>query len=514
MGASIHKDLDKILEEYPELGIRLEEGQGLADIFKMRGMTRKNQLQRFMLEVGERYGIGPQFAARTGYQVGGRGRQAFEMMSTAVRTTGLEYAGEVPGQVLAKTWEGGVFWGLMEKLGLKKMGPVRRWQDLGFIEKLKTKMGITPHRLVAKSVGGKMVHQKVPVAKLLDEMGQELNVARSFSDARAMKGYESYAFKGARQGISDWLNYHINRPTWLLQEMTGLGMRPGKTPLESLYKIGTRVALPAYLGWQMLQYAEYKTRKHLGYGPISGPMKIFLEGRATAQSMLDSSGITEKAKEIEEQFPGAIESPFSKLLVGLTGTFGGAYAGRRLGGARGAAIGLVTGLSIGLMNAAGITTPADELREMYEGEREVPVRADRWWALGRHPFSGSRIKYWKKHWFAEMMSDYKGPTSLQRIQNQVLEEALVRRDDVRLQGGRALRQPQRGLAWQLAAHARELLPPQERLRPVLFRALALLRPALPCNVPDVPGRAACWAPRSGHCREGDQASEVQVRLPG
>jgi hypothetical protein len=46
----------------------------------------------------------------------------------------------------------------------------------------------------------------------------------------------------------------------------------------------------------------------------------------------------------------------------------------------------------------GSRKPGGELRDIYSGEEQVPVRSGRWWELGSTPFEGARIKAWRPHW--------------------------------------------------------------------------------------------------------------------
>lgn len=407
MGATIARPMADILGDVPELGHPLQPGQGLMDVWRMPGLTPWQRLQRLALEAGDKFGIGPQYSSRTTF--GGRARQISDTLRAAATQASFRTTPIPPGsrQVYGVTPEGD--WlrrHILAPLGMARINNIRSADDLSWFERQLMHIGIEPRRTVERLVAGRAVREKVPVGQLVNAAGMEIKRQLPFTKTTAMRG-EFYAFKGANQGLQDWFNYHLNRPTWMLQELTGMGLRPGKGPLESLWKIGTRVALPAYFGWQALQYADYKSRRWFGYGPISGPALLYTKLKIEAQKVLDSAGITEKAQEIEDKYPGAIESPLAKGAALVGGPLGGAVLGRAIGGARGGAIGAIAGLAGGLLVGTGITKPAEELRQIYEGEREVPVRADRWWAMGRQPFGGSRIKYWKKHWFAEMMSDYK-----------------------------------------------------------------------------------------------------------
>ena len=50
---------------------------------------------------------------------------------------------------------------------------------------------------------------------------------------------------------------------------------------------------------------------------------------------------------------------------------------------------------------------SEELRKEYTGEKEVAIRANRWWGSGSNSFEGDHIKYFKKGAYAEMMSGAK-----------------------------------------------------------------------------------------------------------
>lgn len=386
MGGTLAKPLEQILQERPDL----QDPQGLW-----------KKIERKALDIGAKTGVGPQYASRTPF--GGRLREVSGVLQNIAY--GEPEFINLQNQVWGVTPEGAWVRRMLADVGLGRKGPVTGAADLSWFERLKASIGIVPKRAAEVTRGGRTRRSYRPIMRFLDPAGEAIRKLPPSKHA-ALHG-EYYAFKGVRQGLSDWFNYHLNRPMWLLEEMTGLGLQPGKTPLESMWRIGTRVALPAYLAYQGLQYSEYKSRKYFGLGPISGPAYLYTQGRIAAQTVLDSSGVTDAVTELEERFPGLMESPFSKAAAIGGGTVGGTMIGRHVGAGKGAAIGMALGATSGLLFAAGVSQDAETLRDIYEGEQEVPVHADRWWVLGRHPFGGSRIKYWKKHWFAEMMSDYK-----------------------------------------------------------------------------------------------------------
>lgn len=403
LGLTTALPLDQILEKAKTLGTPLPPGTSPFKVFK-QPLTRADQITRFMLEVGEKTGIGPQYAGlRT--ERWGRLGQIYRTLKAGALGTQTKFLNVQP-QRHGITPEGEFLGKILAGIGTKKVGTVTGPKDLSWFERFLLKVGTEPERVTARAGFAGEVREKTPIAKILDSAGKTIHEQYTFAKSSALRG-EYYAFKSTRQGLSDWANYQIARPTWLLEEMTGLGMRPGKTPAQTLWNLGTKVALPAYLGWEALQYVEYKSKKHFGYGPISGAAQLYAEGRVLAQQVLDSAGITDVAKSIEEQFPGAIDSPFSKAAAAIGATFGGGALGQRLAGNRGGVAGLAAGLGAGLLFASGVSTNAQDLKEIYQGDQLVPVRADRWWTMGRQPWKGSRIKYWKKHWIAESMTDYR-----------------------------------------------------------------------------------------------------------
>jgi hypothetical protein len=63
---------------------------------------------------------------------------------------------------------------------------------------------------------------------------------------------------------------------------------------------------------------------------------------------------------------------------------------------KGAAIGLLAMLPF-IPGMLGSRRSGSELRRIYSGEQDVPVRQGRWWEVGSNSFSGSRITAWRPH---------------------------------------------------------------------------------------------------------------------
>jgi hypothetical protein len=282
---------------------------------------------------------------------------------------------------------------LLRRVLGRPTGAVRGPGDLTMTERARLWLGGTVRRPFfeeGKFVAKPVAH--VPAVPSIDRI-----MPKPFGRA------EYYAIRGG-QGASDWLNYQVTRPLWLLSEMTGLGMKPGRSPLESIGQIGLKMALPAYVGYQALEYAEYKSNRWLGFGPITGPAWAYTQARVGAQSVLDSIGVTDVLRETEEKYPGSIESPASRGIRAGAAVLGGLLGARRLPGQYAKYAAMAGGAALGYLQLAGINKPADELTQIYSGEKDVPVRAGRWWVLGRQPWSGGKIKFWQPSWYHRLQT--------------------------------------------------------------------------------------------------------------
>jgi len=78
----------------------------------------------------------------------------------------------------------------------------------------------------------------------------------------------------------------------------------------------------------------------------------------------------------------------------------------KLLGLAGTAIG--TALTLPFLPGALVPEKSpEELRAIYSGEQEVPIRRGRWWEFGRSPYEGRRVSYFRPHWYARMRMDAK-----------------------------------------------------------------------------------------------------------
>ena len=85
----------------------------------------------------------------------------------------------------------------------------------------------------------------------------------------------------------------------------------------------------------------------------------------------------------------------------------GGFLGKMIGKMTPTKFGMLVGAGIGLALVSPFIPGAlfpqqtpEELRDIYSGKQEVPIRKGRWWELSRQPFEGSNISYFRKHAYA------------------------------------------------------------------------------------------------------------------
>jgi len=136
-----------------------------------------------------------------------------------------------------------------------------------------------------------------------------------------------------------------------------------------------------------------------------------IQARVGLAKAYDVLGITESAKYTEGLFPGLIDSPLMRGVRGaLLPLIGGAKIGMSAGGPAGGLLGISVGLTLAGLQGFGtfdLTKSAAELKDIYSGREEVPVKSGRWWPISSTPFSGTRIKYFRPHGFARLKSKYR-----------------------------------------------------------------------------------------------------------
>ena len=131
-------------------------------------------------------------------------------------------------------------------------------------------------------------------------------------------------------------------------------------------------------------------------------------GRIATAHVYDTIGVTDTAQYLEGLMPGSMTSPLAGAIRG----FGAPIIGARVGGAKGLGIGTL----VSLLTAGGpaasfgewdITNSAEELQEMYRGDKLVPIRKGRWWELGSTSWEGNKIQYFSPHWMQRLNSQYR-----------------------------------------------------------------------------------------------------------
>lgn len=137
----------------------------------------------------------------------------------------------------------------------------------------------------------------------------------------------------------------------------------------------------------------------------------FVKARMGVSWVSDALGITSTAKYLEGLFPGMIDSPLMRAARGIIAPIWLANAVGFSGGATAKRMqfGLLGGMAMGALQGFGMfdmTKNTQELKEIYSGREEVPVKRGRWWELGSSNYSGQKIRGWYPNWYARLKSQY------------------------------------------------------------------------------------------------------------
>jgi len=198
--------------------------------------------------------------------------------------------------------------------------------------------------------------------------------------------------------------YLLERPMRLREYL--IGGHPPARGFRGLFKnIFLRDVLGIWMGYQGLRFADDVLDQAeipgMEHGPIAAAAGGLVKGKEAMAAFRDITGITAAARGIEDLMPGAIKSPFAQL-VRLGAPFLTTPVGRIIGGRAGGIAGLAVGIGAAAMGWGDFTQSSEELHKIHTGEKEIPVRAGRWWVLGSTPWSGGRVQYYRKHWYPRL----------------------------------------------------------------------------------------------------------------
>lgn len=245
-----------------------------------------------------------------------------------------------------------------------------------------------------------------------------------------------YLRRGGLAGIGDWLNVQAARPFYLLNQF-GVGLRPGKNFISTMGKISA-LAAGAYMAKEALSYADWATGNVVSTA-AGKALGLLHMGR---QQALESAGVTGALTGLEEELPGLTSGSLSNILRFGGLMFAGAALGKSIGGkkwmknllanvargkgpaglgrfvarnmisnigltsASGSVAGLVVGAGAATTVAGDLRRSPDEIGQELRGERQVPYRASAGWMLGRDPFGGGRIRFYRPSAYQSAGVDY------------------------------------------------------------------------------------------------------------
>ena len=203
-------------------------------------------------------------------------------------------------------------------------------------------------------------------------------------------------------------NYLATRPSEMASWLTGIGFRPGMGRFGAVKSVAKTAALyhGATMGIEAVKYADYALEDTIGVSPIKLGAGAYTRIRLGQKWIQDQIGITKAARWMEDRFPKSINSPASGLLRAALPILGGAARGKK-----GAIAGLIGSVALGglphsIFMPEDLLKSREELDQEYKGLRRVPVRQNRWWELNSEEYTGGKIKFFKKSWYAQLKSGY------------------------------------------------------------------------------------------------------------
>lgn len=254
--------------------------------------------------------------------------------------------------------------------------------------------GYIPRFLRGKSFGDlfELGHKPSASMSTIDRF----SLKHSSFHATELDSRRAYLYSKYKIG-SHFAQNMLGSPTRLIEALTGMGVMPGKTPLGTMSRI-LGLGVGSYAAYQYAKYSDYMVGEAIGVKPSDVAVRGYQEATLAKTRALEALGINDIMRSIESSFPGLIESPLSRgaAAAGLAG--GGALAGSSVGGPVGAAIGLGIGAIAGGTALSGFQETPEELERIYSGEKWVPERKGKGWFLGRTPYEGGKISYYKPHW--------------------------------------------------------------------------------------------------------------------
>ena len=288
---------------------------------------------------------------------------------------------------------------------LKEAVPNRRsWADMGWWERTKARIGSS--RLGEIHVGQSPVG--VPVNPIRTSQGRtavpagvRVPVGAAGQPADSLKASGVFLRPGDLPHVL--LHHSTERLNTLMGATFGIGFRPtaGRWGwmgnLAKIYGAG----YAAKMGLEYLKYADYVVDEVTpGPSPSELLVSAYAEGNLARQRLRETLGIAPAARYAEDLMPGSTTLPGSWLLR----TLGPIAAGALRGGPVGASVGGAVSMLIG---GTDLGAEPAELERIYTGDKLVPVRRGRWWAAGLQPWSGDKVDYYRPHWVARFLSNYK-----------------------------------------------------------------------------------------------------------
>jgi hypothetical protein len=206
-----------------------------------------------------------------------------------------------------------------------------------------------------------------------------------------------------------FLHHGVERLNQLIGTTTGFGIRPSSGTygwIGSLAKVYGGAFL-AKMGLEYAKYSDYIAGEALDFvpgldntTPSEYAVRAYSGSMVLRQKLREQAGIQQLAAYSESLMPGSMNLPGMTMAR----TAGPVALGALLSGRRGAMLGSAVSAIIGGLDP---DIKSQELADIYSGRKKIPVMKSRGWMMGLQPFGGDEIDYYRPHWAARYLSNYR-----------------------------------------------------------------------------------------------------------
>lgn len=379
-----HKSVDDIKKELAEIGEELSP--------RMEKIYRAAENKYYSSLVG----MGPQYSSEQAVP-----KRLVNWLKRFYQTD-IKPISAVPGETVEETWKN---LSIADKIKVTAKMDTDRilWSRTSIVGEADARSFEQIQEIKRQKRGLQWEDELSPFGRRKVSQAEKLaanNINRDINDTIA----QTYYAYDSSELLGNWLHAAFTTPFRIAGAQFGLGLKHdslGKTALRAT--VG--VPMAGYVAWQGANYLDYLVEETTTMSPMRGAVRAYAEAQIMRQNMLNLLAISH-ASELSENLLGIdLDSPAAIAARSLGLPILGAKLGKSLGPGMGRP-GFFVGAGLaGLTFTDNLSQDADELRDIYEGRKEVSIRKSRFWGLGSDPFEGGDVSYYRPHLVASMLSE-------------------------------------------------------------------------------------------------------------